>query len=321
VRVITAPDFGPPEVLRIEERPVPGPKAGEVIVEVKAAGINLMDSYLRRGMTESVPLPLALGVDGAGVVVAAGAQSTAKIGDRVAWERVPGSYAEMLAVPDERLIPIPPGLTFEAAAGGLMQGLTAHHLCYDAVPVPNGTVVLVHSAASGVGRMLTRLVTARGGRVIATVSRGHKARAAAEAGAWQVLVRDETEDLGAAIRNLTGGDGVDIVFDGTGKALFDVSMSALHFRGVFVHYGRAGGSIPPLSLWDQPDGVHLVRCRGDAPHESIDQWRRRASRVMQWIDDGTLDVLIDRTYPLEEAAAAHRDLESQETVGKLLLLP
>ena len=114
---------------------------------------------------------------------------------------------------------------------------------------------------------------------------------------------------------------MDVVFDGTGKALFDVSMSALHFRGVFVHYGRAGGSIPPLSLWDQPDGVHLVHCRGDAPHESIDQWRRRASQVMQWIDDGTLDVLIDRTYPLEEAAAAHRDLESQETVGKLLLLP
>jgi NADPH:quinone reductase len=182
-------------------------------------------------------------------------------------------------------------------------------------------VVLVHSAASGVGRMLTQLVTGRGGRVIATVSRAHKARPAAEAGAWQVLVRDETDDLGAAIWGLTSGGGVDIVFDGTGKALFDVSISALHFRGVFVHYGRSGGLIPPLNLWDQPDGVHLVHVRGDARHDSIDQWRRRASQVMGWIDDGTLDVLIDRTYPLHDAAAAHRDIESGMTVGKLLLLP
>jgi NADPH2:quinone reductase len=321
MRIVSAPDFGAPDVLRTEERPVPRPKPDEVIVEVRAAGINLMDSHLRRGMIASAPLPLALGVDGAGVVVAVGARSAAKIGDRVAWERVPGSYAELLAVPDERLIPMPPGVTFEAAAGGLMQGLTAQHLCYDAVPVPDGAVVVVHSAASGVGRMLTELVTRRGGRVIAMVSRGYKARSAAEAGAWQVLVRDETADLGAAIRNLTSGDGVDIVFDGTGKALFDVSMSVLRYKGVFVHYGRAGGSIPPLSLWDQSDGVHLVHCRGDAAHESIREWRWRASQVMRWIDDGTLDVLIGGTYPLEDAAAAHRDLESQETVGKLLLLP
>jgi NADPH:quinone reductase len=255
------------------------------------------------------------------LVVAVGERSTAHVGDRVAWERVLGSYAEMLAMPIERLIPLPAGVTFEAAAGGLMQGLTAHHLCYDAVPVPSGAVVLVHSAASGVGRMLTRLITHRGGRVLGTVSRRHKARSAFDAGAREVLVRDETENLGAAIRDLTAGKCVHIVFDGTGKALVDVSISALHFRGVFVHYGRAGGSIPPLDLWQQPDGVHLVRARGDAAHESIDDWRKRALQVMQWIADGTLDVLIDGAYPLREAAAAHRDLESQETVGKLLLLP
>ncbi len=321
MRVITASNYGPPEVLRIEERPVPEPKPDEVLVEVKAAGINLMDSYLRRGMIDSIPPPLAFGVDGAGVVLKTGERSTAKVGDRVAWERVFGSYADFLAVPNERLIPIPDGVTFEAAAGGLMQGMTAQHLCYDAVPVEKGAVVLVHSAASGVGRMLTQLITHRGGRVIATVSRAHKARSAAEAGAWKVIVRDETDDLGAAIRSITGGEGVDIVFDGTGKALFEVSVSSLHFGGVFVHYGRAGGSIPPIDLWEQPDGVHLVHARGDAAHESIDEWRSRAIRVMRWIDDGTLDVLIDRTYGLEEAATAHRDLESQSTVGKLLLLP
>jgi NADPH2:quinone reductase len=321
VRTITASEYGIPDVLRVEERPIPEARPDEVVVEVKAAGINLMDSSMRRGMIESIPLPLRLGVDGAGVVVAVGEESTAEVGDRVVWERVPGSYAEILAVPNKYVIPIPAGVTFEAAAGGLMQGLTAQHLSYDAVTVPEGAVVLVHSAASGVGRMLTQLVTHRGGRVIATVSRAHKARPAFDAGAWEVLVRDEVEDLGAAIRDLTKGEGVDIVFDGTGRALFDVSISALHFGGVFVHYGRAGGAIPPIDLWKQPDGVHLVRVFGNAAHESTNQWRNRALQVMSWIEDGTLDVLIDRTYPLEDAATAHRDLESQDTVGKLLLLP
>jgi NADPH2:quinone reductase len=321
VRVISAPRHGGPEVLHVEQRPTPAPGPDEVIVDVKAAGINLMDSYVRRGMTDGVPLPLALGVDGAGVVIAAGENATAKIGDRVAWAWVAGSYAELVAVPNERAIAIPDRVSFEAAAGGLMQGLTARHLCFDAVPVPEGAIVLVHSAASGVGRMLTQLVTRRGGRVIATVSREHKAQQALEAGAWRGLVRDQTEDLAAAILDLTDGAGVDVAFDGTGKTLFDVSVSVLRFGGIFVHYGRSGGNIPPLSLWDQPDGVRLVHSRGDAPHESIDRWRQRAAQVMEWIDDGTLDVLIHRTYSLEDAAAAHRDLESQATVGKLLLVP
>jgi NADPH:quinone reductase len=165
------------------------------------------------------------------------------------------------------------------------------------------------------------LATRRGARVIATVSRRHKARSASDAGAWHVLVRDAIEDLGAAIQELTDGEGVDIVFDGTGKTLFEVSVSVLRFKGVFVTYGYAGGHIPPIRLWDQPFGVHLVRCSSAAPGESIAQWRRRALRVMHWIDEGTLDVPIDRAYALEDAASAHRDLESQETVGKLLLIP
>jgi NADPH2:quinone reductase len=311
MRIITALQYGPPEVLRVEERPVPQPRPDEVIVEVKAAGINLMDTYVRRGRHSSITAPLALGVDGAGVVA---------VGDRVAWEHVPGSYADMVAVPDERLIPVPEGVGFQAAAGGLMQGLTAQYLASVAVPVPKDAVVLVHSAGSGVGRMLTQLATHRGGRVIATVSRGYKARSALDAGAWQVLVRDETEDLGAAIRQLVDGKGVDIAFDGTGKTLFEVSVSALRVGGVFVTYGYAGGHIPPLKLWEQPHGVHLLTVRGN-PEESIDQWRQRALHVMRWIEEGTLQVLIDRTYALEDAAMAHRDLESQETVGKLLLIP
>jgi NADPH2:quinone reductase len=313
-------EYGPPEVLSVEERPVPKPRSDEVVVEVKAAGLNLMDTYARRGLVSMYRLPLALGVDGAGVVAGVGEQSTVKVGDRVAWERAPGSYADVVTVPNEHLIPIPQSVTFEAAAGGLMQGLTAHYLSHVAVPVPEDATVLVHSAGSGVGRMLTQLATHRGGRVIATVSRGHKTRSALDAGAWQVLVRDEIEDLGEAIRELTDGAGVDIVYDGTGKTLFDVSVSVLRAGGIFVTYGYAGGHIPPISLWEQPHGVHLIHI-GGAPEQSAGQWRERALQVMQWIEDGTLDVLIDRTYPLEDAATAHRDLESQETVGKLLLIP
>jgi NADPH2:quinone reductase len=321
MRVITASNYGGPEVLRVEERPAPQPQADEALVEVKASGVNLMDIYARRGMLKTFSPPLSLGVDGAGVVIAAGDRSTARVGDRVAWEGVPGSYAELVVAPSARLIPIPEGVSFEAAAGGLMQGMTAQHLCYEAVPVATDAVVLVHSAGSGVGRMLTQLATRRGARVIATVSTSHKSRPASDAGAWRVLVRDEIDDLGAAIWELTNGEGVDIAFDGTGKTLFNVSVSVLHFNGVFATYGFAGGRIPPIDLGQQPSGVHFVRYSSSAPTESTDQRRQRAVQVMRWIEDKTLDVLVDRTYPLQDAASAHRDLESQQTVGKLLLIP
>ena len=169
--------------------------------------------------------------------------------------------------------------------------------------------------------MLTQLATRRGARAIATVSKSHKARWASDAGAWRVLVRDEIEDLGAAIWELTDGEGVDIAFDGTGKTLFDVSVSVLRFNGVFATYGFAGGRIPPIDLGEQPSGVHLVRYSSSVPTESIDQRRQRAVQVLRWIEDKTLDVLVDRIYPLQDAASAHRDLESQQTVGKLLLIP
>jgi NADPH:quinone reductase len=322
MRVITASNYGGPEVLRVDERPAPQPKPDEVLVEVKAAGVNLMDTYTRRGdLNEMFPLPISLGVDGAGVVTAVGDRSTARVGDRVAWEWVPGSYAEVVAAPSVRFIPIPEGVSFETAAAGLMQGMTAQFLCSEAVPVATDAVVLVHSAGSGVGRMLTQLATHRGARVIATVSRSHKARAAKDAGAWRVLVRDEIDDLRAAIWELTDGEGVDVAFDGTGKALFDVSVSVLRFNGVFANYGWAGGRIPPIDLREQPIGVHLVHYGNSVPTESLDRRRQRALQVMQWVEDGTLDVLVDRTYPLQDAASAHRDLESQQTVGKLLLIP
>jgi len=210
-----------------------------------------MDTYIRRGM-HAGPFgqapPLSFGVDGAGVVTAAGDQAIAKAGDRVAWVGVLGKLCGHGGGTERCPCAGPRESELRGGRGRLMQGLTAQYLSHVGVPVPKDAVVLVHSAGSGVGRMLTQLATHRGGRVIATVSRAHKAAAAREAGAWQVLVRDETEDLGAAIRELAGGNGVDIVFDGTGKTLFGVSVSVLRVGGTFATYGYAGGPIPPISL-------------------------------------------------------------------------
>src|SRR5256886_7287697 len=229
MRVITASGYGGPEVLRVEERPAPQPQADDVLVEVKASGVNLMDIYARRGMLGMFSLPLSLGADGAGVVIAVGDRSTARVGDRVAWEGVPGSYAEVVAAPSERLIPIPEGVSFEAAAGGLMQGMTAQHLCYEAVPVATDAVVLVHSAGSGVRRMLTQLATRRGARVIATVSMSPKARSASDAGAWRVAWRHEIDDIRAAIWVISHGGSVVLTVDGNGKKLFCFRASVSYF--------------------------------------------------------------------------------------------
>ncbi len=321
MRVVVATAHGAPDVLEIQERPPSNPSAGEVRVDVHAAGVNFMDTYLRRGMLQVIPPPFVPGVDGAGVVTAVGEGVDAQVGDRVAWERVMGSYAEELIVPADRLVPVPDTVALQTAAAGLMQALTAHHLCHAAVDTGNGDVALVHSAASGVGRMLTQIITRRGGRVIATVSKQGKVPIAQAAGASDVLVRDQQVDLAAEVRRLTKGRGVDVVFDGTGADSYRASIDATRYGGTFVHFGQAGGPIPPLDLWEQPDGVKLMRSRGDAIGATPEQTLARACEVFSWIADGTLDVLIGQTYSLAEASRAHADIESQSTVGKLLLLP
>ena len=322
MRAVVATEHGGPEVLRMEERAqaVPGP--GEVLVDVHAAGVNFMDTYLRRGMLMVVPPPFVPGVDGAGVVTAVGlGVDQAWVGQRVAWERVMGSYVSHLVVPVRQLVSVPQNVSLETAAAGLMQALTAHHLCHTAVDAGEGVVALVHSAASGVGRMLTQLISHRGGTVIATVSQPAKAAIAESAGAAAVIVRKDGADVADEVRRMTRGRGVDVVYDGTGRASYQASISATAYGGTFVYFGQAGGPIPLLDLWGQPDGVRLMRSRGDAPDATPEQTAERARQVMSWLSDGTLEVVIGQRYPLSEASRAHADIESQASVGKLLLLP
>lgn len=322
MRVVVATAHGEPDVLEIRHQPEVSPGPGQVLVDVHAAGVNFMDTYLRRGLFMVIPPPFALGVDGAGVVAAVGeGVECPRVGDRVVWERVMGSYADQVLMDAERALPVPGNLPLEQAAAGLMQALTADHLCQDAVKVAPGETALVHSAASGVGRMLTQLITGSGGRVIGTVSRAEKVPTAKSAGAEEVLVRGGGLDLAAEVRARTDGRGADVVFDGTGADSCLASIASTARGGTYVMFGQAGGAAPPLELWEQPDGVRLMRSRGDNPNETPAEGRARASKVLSLIADGTLDVVIGARYPLDGAVRAHRDIESQATIGKLLLIP
>jgi NADPH2:quinone reductase len=317
--VVTA--YGGPEVLALTEHPPLVPADGELVVAVHAAGVNFMDTYLRRGTGMVIPTPFVLGVDGAGVVSAVGdGVDDFAVGDRVVWERVIGSYADEVKVRSEQLVRVPDDVALDVAAAGLMQALTAHHLSHTAVDAGAGTTALVHSAASGVGRMLTQFISRRGGRVIATVSQPQKAAIAAAAGADVVLARSEETDLAARVRELTDGRGVDVVYDGTGASACAASIASVAYGGTFVHFGQAGGPIPPLDLWEQPDGVRLMRSRGDRPGASAEAVAERSAEIMALIGTGEIDVLIGGRYPLEEAVQAHVDIESQSTSGKLMLV-
>jgi len=319
MRAVVVTEYGGPEVLAVAEHAAPEPAPGEVVVDVHAAGINFMDTYLRRGVGWEIPTPFVLGVDGAGEVasVGEGVEGFAP-GDRVAWERVIGSYAEQLRVPVDQLVRVPETLPLDVAGAGLMQALTAHHLAHVAVDAGAGTTVLVHSAASGVGRMLAQFISRRGGRVIATVSQADKAPIALAAGAESVIVRGE-DDLPGRVRELTDGRGVDVAYDGTGASAFGDSVASIAYGGTFVHFGQAGGPIPPLDLWDQPDGVRLMRSRGDQPWADAAATAVRSAMVIDMIARGELDVLIGGRYPIDAAVQAHVDIESQCTSGKLLL--
>ncbi len=322
MKAVVATALGGPEVLQLQEHAEPEPGPGEVAVAVHAAGVNFMDTYLRRGLYSTVDPPFVPGVDGAGVITAVGAEvEHVRVGDRVAWKMVPGSYAQRHVLPAPWVVPVPDGVELDDAAAVLMQGMTAHVLCTTAVDLAPGAVALVHSAAGGTGRVLTQMLSRAGVRVIATVSRAEKTPAARAAGAQNVLVGAQKTDVTTAVRDLTGGHGVQAVFDGTGAEGFAASIGAVAYGGVYVLYGQAGTPVPPITLWDQPDGVRLMRARGDRPGTTPQEHVERGRTVLSWVADGTLAPLIGRRYHLADAAAAHRDIESRSTIGKLLLIP
>jgi NADPH2:quinone reductase len=323
MRAVQVEQTGGPEVIKVVELDDPVPAEGELLVEVAAAGVNYIDTYIRSGLYPR-PTPFVLGLEGAGTVRALGPGATGfAVGDRVAWSEVQGSYATLAVVPAARAVHIPDAVTDEQAVGALLQGMTAHFLVTSTYPVTRGESVLVHAAAGGVGLLLTQLATARGARVIATVSTAEKAALATDAGATEVIRYDQVEDVAAEVRALTGGDGVAVVYDGVGRDTFDASLASLRVRGMLVLFGAASGPVEPVnpqklnaagSLYlTRPTLSHYVRTRAELEYH--------AGEVYAAVADGTLDVRIGHRYPLAEAGRAHEDLQARRTTGKLLLVP
>ena len=322
VRAVVVTRTGGPEVLELQELPDPDAGPGQVLVDVEAAGVNFIDVYQREGRYP-LEVPFTAGSEGAGVVRAVGEGVTeVAVGDRVAWAMVNGSgYTSVAAVPADRVVPVPEGVTTEQAAAVMLQGMTAHYLCETTYAVQPGDDVLVHAAAGGTGLLLTQMVTGRGGRVIATVSTDEKEALARGAGAAEV-VRYDREDLAQRVRELTDGRGVAVVYDGVGQSTFDASLASLRTRGVLVLFGAASGPVPPVDPIRLMGGSHYLT-RPTLAHHAAERQEllRRSSEVFAQVADGSLDVRIGARYALEEAAQAHVDLSSRRTTGKLLLLP
>lgn len=325
MKAIEVTRHGGPEVLRLVEVDRPEPGTGEVLVAVEAAGVNFIDTYQRRGVYPR-EAPFVLGVEGTGTVTAIGPDVTGlRTGDRVAWSDAPGSYAEQVVVRAERAVPVPDGVPSDLATAALLQGLTAHYLTRSTHEVVPGESVLVHAAAGGTGRLVTQMATRFGGRVIATVSTEAKADLAREAGAAEVvLYRDlSSEELAAEVRQLTGGEGVAVVYDGVGAATFEASLAALRPRGLLALFGAASGQVPPFDLARLNGAGSLFVTRPTLAHHvaTRQELLDRAADVFAWIEDGTISPRVGGRYPLADAAAAHTDLESRGTTGKLVLLP
>src|ERR1700678_1182247 len=322
MKAIRVQRTGGPEVMELAEVPVPQPKSTEVQVRVSVAGVNSIDGYFRDGRYRT-PLPFVPGQEGAGVVTAAGAQTkTVKVGERVAWSGVLGSYAEFVVSPEEHLVPVPETLTDQQAAAAMVHGLTAHYLVNDAHKLKSGETALVHAAAGGVGLLLVQMARLIGARVIGTVSSEEKARLAREAGADEVIVFTE-RDFETEVKRLTEGKGVEVVYDGVGKATFEKNLNVMRLRGMLVLYGMSSGSVLPVDPARLLEKGSLYMARTTLAHFTATRQEllARTSALFGMIAEGKLKLRIAKTYPLAEAAQAHRDMESRKVVGKLLLIP
>jgi NADPH:quinone reductase len=313
---------GGAEALQLVDIPVPKPKPNEAVVEIAAAGVNFIDVYLREGRYKA-PLPFVNGQEASGVVSEIGADvKTVKPGDHVAYAGPLGAYAEYAAVPAERLVPIPSGVSDRDAAAAMLQGMTAHYLAYDTFPLKSGQTALVHAAAGGVGLLLVQMAHNLGARVIGTVSTEEKAKLAREAGADEVILYTKT-DFEAETKRLTGGRGVDVVYDSVGKTTFDKGLNVLRPRGMMVLYGGSSGAVPPFDLIQLSAKGSLFVTRPKLGDYIItrEELLARAEAVLGMIAAGKSKLRVEHIYNLEDAQQAHRDLEGRKTTGKLLLIP
>jgi NADPH2:quinone reductase len=314
--------IGDADVLAYVDRPDPAPGPGMVLVEVAVAGVNFMDIGVRQGMAWSdMPDPKVLGVEGAGRVLATGEGVTDfRPGQRVAWVYAPGSYAEKVMIPAESLVHIPEAIDDRIAASIMMQGLTASHFATDFYPVQPGDTAFVHAAAGGVGLLLTQIIKLRGGHVIGRVSSAEKAVVASEAGADHVIV-DTAGSFAEEVLRLTKGEGVHVVYDGSGPKTFQGSLDILRRSGTFCWYGPVLGGPGPLDLMSLPKSIKIGYATFFDHIATPDLLRARSARLFDWVSEGKLAIRIGGKYPLGDAVQAHRDMESRTTTGKLLLIP
>lgn len=322
MRAIRVHAYGGPEQLRLEELPAPEPGPGQARVRVEAAGVNYIDVYHRSGLYRN-PLPVPLGLEGGGVVEAVGPDVTSvRVGDRVAWTGIPGSYATHVLVPVDRLVPLPPRIDTRQGAAAMLQGMTAHYLVHDSYRLGPGDTCLVHAAAGGVGLLLCQMARRAGARVIGTVSTEEKAQLAREAGADHVILYTR-EDFEAAVRRLTDGRGVQVVYDSVGRETFEKSLNCLAPRGFLILYGQSSGPVAPVDplVLSQKGSLFLQRPTLAHHIATREELLRRAGDVLGWIEQGALKLRIGATFPLAEAAEAHRQLEGRRTTGKVLLIP
>jgi NADPH2:quinone reductase len=321
MKAIQVKHTGGPEVLGLVELPVPEPKANEAVVKIVAAGVNFIDVYFREGRYKAV-VPFVPGQEAAGDVVAVGSAVTGvRVGDRVGYTTVLGSYAEYAAVPADRLVKIPEGVSYEQAAASLLQGMTAQYLLYSTYPLKKGETALAHAAAGGVGLLLVQMAHNLGARVIGTVSNAEKAKFAREAGADDVILYTQV-DFEVETRRLTNGKGVDVVYDSVGKTTFEKGLNVIRPRGYMVLYGGSSGPVPPFDpiLLSQKGSLYLTRPTLAQYIATREELEERSQAVFGMIAAGKLKLRIEHTYPLKDVAQAHRDLEARKTTGKVLLL-
>lgn len=311
---------GGPEVLTYSD--IQKPKVGEcqVLVRVQFAGVNFIDVYFREGRYKA-ELPFVPGQEGAGIVEEVGeGVHRFRVGDRVAWAAVMGSYAEYAAIPEEKLVKVPDGVEIRLAAAVMLQGMTAHYLSHSTFALKVGDTALVHAAAGGVGLLLTQMASQLGARVIATVSTEAKAQLAKEAGASEVILYTQS-DFETETKRLTEGRGVDVVYDSVGKDTFQKSLACLRPRGLLALYGGSSGAVPPFDLIQLSTMGSLFVTRPTLSsylltRQELDE---RASAVLNWVAGGRLKVRTEHTYAIKDAAQAHTDLAARKTTGKLLL--
>jgi len=321
MKAIRVPAPGGPEVLRYEDVPEPAPKPGEAVVKLEAIGVNFIDVYFRAGLYPA-QMPITLGQEGAGTVTAVGTGvSDLNVGDRVAYTGVPGSYAQYAAVPTQRLIRVPEGVSTRDAAAVMLQGMTAHYLTHSTYALKNGDTCLLHAAAGGVGLLLTQIARSKGARVLGTVSTDYKAQLAREAGAEPILY--SRDDFETEVKRLTNNAGVQVVYDSVGKTTFAKGLNCLKARGMMVLFGLSSGpvgSIDPQIL-NQKGSLFLTRPSLQYYTASREELVQRASELFGWLRSGQLRLRIGAEFPLSQAAEAHRQLEARKTTGKVLLRP